>query len=123
MRNLALNALRKEPLRLDTKTYFANEYVYAKDVALALHLACKAQNLQQRIYNAGTGIISTPADIAQALGELVPRLDVRVVGETEKDGRELPLDLSRSQAELGYSPQFPLRRALQDYMEELKTEG
>ena len=122
MRNLVLKAARREALEIDAKTYFANEYVYAKDVALALDLACHAQNLKQRIYNAGTGVVSSAEDLAQALRELVPQVEVKVVGQLEGASRHSALDLSKSQAELGYTPQFPLKKALQDYMNELQTE-
>ncbi len=124
MRDLALNIMKGQPFALDAKSYFANEYVYAKDVALALDLACKAQAPKQRVYNAGSGVVSSAADLARIARELAPKLEVRVVGAPEGDSsKELPLDLSRSKVELGYSPQFPMKKALQDYMEELWQES
>lgn len=119
MRDLALNIIKGEPFTIDAKTYFTNEYVYAKDVALALDLACKVQDPKQRIYNAGSGVMTSAADLAQVVRGLAPKVEVKVVGGGEDSHKEFPLDLSRSQAELGYSPQFPLKEALQDYMEEL----
>ena len=120
MRDLALNVMKGDPITLDGKIYFANEYVYAKDVALALDLACKVKEPKQRIYNAGSGVVTTASDLAQVARELVPKLEIKVVGDGSEDSsKQFPLDLSRSQAELGYSPQFPLKKALQDYMEEL----
>ncbi len=124
MRDLALNIIKGEPFTLDAKSYFANEYVYAKDVALALDLACKVKEPKQKIYNAGSGVVSSAADLARIARELAPKLEVRVVGAPEGDSsKELPLDLSRSKAELGYTPQFPMKEALQDYMEELWAES
>ncbi|MBI4491038.1 MAG: NAD(P)-dependent oxidoreductase, partial [Deltaproteobacteria bacterium] len=123
MRDLALNTIKGEPFTIDAKIYFTNEYVYTKDVALALDLACKAQEPKQRIYNAGSGVVTRAADLAQAVRELAPKVEVKVVGSGSGGGHaEFPLDLSRSKAELGYSPQFPLKEALQDYMEELWKE-
>jgi nucleoside-diphosphate-sugar epimerase len=121
VRDFALNVIKGEPFTIDAKLYFSNEYVYAKDVALALELACKAQNLKQRIYNAGSGVVTRAADLAQVAHELNPKVEVKVVGEGDDDKDE-PLDLSRSKAELGYVPQFPLKAALRDYMEELWNE-
>ena len=124
MRDLALNIIKGEPFSIDSKTYFANEYVYAKDVALALELACKAHEPKQRIYNAGSGVVTRAFDLAQVARELSPKVEVKVVGDGSGDGHaEFPLDLSRSKAELGYVPQFPLKEALRDYMEELWSEG
>ena len=120
MRDLALNIIKGQPCTLDAKNYFANEYVYAKDVALALDLTCKVKAPKQRIYNAGSGMVTTAADLARIAQELAPKLEIKVVGDGSEDSsKQFPLDLSRSQAELGYSPQFPMRKALQDYMEEL----
>ena len=120
MRDLALNIIKGQPFTLDARSYFANEYVYAKDVALALDLACKVKEPKQRIYNAGSGVVAGAADLARIARELAPKLEIKVVGDGSVDSsKQFPLDLSRSQAELGYSPQFPLKKALQDYMEEL----
>ncbi|MGH7773794.1 MAG: NAD-dependent epimerase/dehydratase family protein, partial [Candidatus Binatia bacterium] len=123
MRDLALNIIKAQPFTIDPKIYFTNEYVYAKDVALALDLACKVQDPKQRIYNAGSGVVTNADDLAQAVRELAPKVEVEVLGSGSEDGnKEFPLDLSRSKAELGYSPQFPMKKALQDYMEELWEE-
>ena len=124
MRDLALNIIKGQPFTLDAKNYFANEYVYTKDVALALDLACKVKEPKQRTYNAGSGVVTSVADLAQVVRELAPKVEVKVVGSESGEGdKQFPLDLSRSKAELGYSPQFPMKKALQDYMEELWAEG
>jgi nucleoside-diphosphate-sugar epimerase len=123
MRDLALNIIKGEPVTIDAKIYAPNEYVYAKDVALALHLACKASNPKQRTYNAGSGAVTGPEALAQIVRELAAKTDVKVVGSGNGDGSKLaPLDLSISKVELGYSPQFSLKEALRDYMEELWKE-
>ena len=57
MRDLALRMIKGDPISIDAKTYGPNEYVYGKDVGLALFLACQAHNPKQRIYNAGTGVV------------------------------------------------------------------
>jgi nucleoside-diphosphate-sugar epimerase len=119
MRDLAMSIIKNEPIPIDATVYAPNEYVYAKDVALALYLACKASNPKQRIYNAGTGIVTRPEQLAQIVRELAPNSDVKVVGSSGPDGKAAPLDLSVSKAELGYTPHFPLKEALRDYMEEL----
>jgi UDP-glucose 4-epimerase len=123
MRDLAVKLIRGEPFAIDAKVYFSNEYVYAKDVALAIDLACAAKAPQQRIYNAGSGVVTKADDLARAAREIVPKLDVIVSGTAAESHAEFPLDLSASKAELGYTPQFALKDALRDYMEELWTEG
>ncbi len=124
MRDLALNIIKGEPFTIDAKIYPANEYVYAKDAAFALDLASKAQKLQKRIYNAGSGVVTSAFDLAQIVRQLAPKVEIRVVGAGKDDShKEVPLDLSSSKAELGYSPQFPMHEALRDYMETLWEEG
>jgi nucleoside-diphosphate-sugar epimerase len=61
--------------------------------------------------------------LAQIAQELAPKADIKVAGSKDgANGKAAPLDLSVSKAELGYTPQFPLKEALRDYMEELWTE-
>src|SRR5262245_44997783 len=123
MRDLALNMIKGEPFTIDAKTYGPNEYVYGKDVGLALFLACQAQNPKQRIYNAGSGVVTGPETMAQIARELAPQTEVKVTGASGgSSDKSAPLDLSTSKAELGYAPRFPLKDALRDYMEELWEE-
>ncbi len=124
MRDLALNALKGDPFAIDAKTYATNEYVYAKDVASALDLASRAQNLKTRTYNAGSGVVTSAWDLAQMVRQLAPNVEVQAVGAGKDDSqKEFPLDLSNSKAELGYTPQFPMREALRDYLEGLWEEA
>ncbi len=124
MRDLALAVMKGEAMTLDAGIYAANEYVYAKDVALAAQLACSAEHPQQRIYNAGSGVVTTAAALAQIVREIAPKTEVKVVGSSSGTAaKSAPLDLSVSKAELGYVPQFPLKEALGDYMDELWQEG
>jgi UDP-glucose 4-epimerase len=123
MRDLALSVIKGEAFTIDAKTYGPNEYVYGKDVGLALFLACQAQNPKQRIYNAGSGVVTGPEALAQIVRELAPQADVKVTGTSRSPSdKSAPLDLSLSKAELGYTPKFPLKEALRDYMEELWEE-
>ncbi len=120
MRDLALSAIKGDPFTIDAKVYASNEVVYAKDVALAINLACKAVNPKQRTYNAGSGVVTGPEDLARIVKELAPNIDVKVSGSSGGEtGKNAPLDLSVSKAELGYAPKYPLKEALKDYMEEL----
>ena len=124
MRDLALNMIKGEPITIDAKTYGPNEYVYGKDVGLALFLACQAQSPKQRTYNAGTGVVHGADELAQVVREVVPKVEIKVSGATAADkSRSIPMDISVSKAELGYAPKFPLKEALRDYMDELWNEG
>lgn len=124
MRDLSLNMIKGDSINIDAKTYGPNEYVYGKDVGWALFLACQAQNPKQRIYNAGTGVVTGPDALARTVRELIPKTEVKVVGSSgAASEKSAPLDLSASKAELGYAPRYPLKEALRDYMDELWSEG
>jgi UDP-glucose 4-epimerase len=123
MRDLALSVIQGEPFTIDAKTYGPNEYVYGKDVGLALFLACHAQNPKQRIYNAGSGVVTGPEALARTVRALAPQTEVKVTGSSGTAGeKSAPLDLSTSKAELGYTPEYRLKEALRNYMEELWEE-
>ena len=123
MRDLALNIIKGEPFTISENSYPANEYVYCKDVGRALFLACRVENPKQRIYNAGTGTVTGTQALAQVVKELAPTIEVKVSGSSAAaSAKSTPLDLSVSKAELGYTPKYPLKEALKDYMEELLSE-
>ena len=123
MRDLAMSIIKGDPITLDAKTYGPNELVYGKDVGLALFLACQAQNPKQRIYNAGTGVVHGAEQLAEVIKELAPatRCQSQRHKRTDKS-RSIPMDIGVSKAELGYTPTFPLKEALKDYMDELWSE-
>jgi nucleoside-diphosphate-sugar epimerase len=124
MRDLTLSMIKGDPIVIDAKTYGPNEYVYGKDVGLALLLACQAQSPKQRIYNAGTGGVYGAEDLAQAVREIAPKVEIKVSGSSSADkSRSIPMDISVSKAELDYAPKFPLKDALRDYMDELWADG
>src|SRR5262245_27768200 len=124
MRDLALSMIKGDPITIDEKVFGPNEYVYCKDVGMALFLACQAQNPKQRTYNAGTGVVHNAADLAQVVREVVPKVEVNVSSATTSgNSRSIPLDIGVSKAELGYTPKFPLKEALRDYMDELWNDG
>ena len=124
MRDLALAIIKGDPITIDAKTYGPNEYVYGKDVGMALFLACRAENPRQRIYNAGTGAVHGPEELANIVRELLPKGEIKVSGAASADkSRSIPMDISVSKAELGYAPKFMLKEALRDYMDELWADG
>jgi UDP-glucose 4-epimerase len=124
MRDLALNILKRETFSLSADDYPPNEYVYCKDVGRALFLASQVENPKQRIYNAGSGVVTGPQALAQTVKELAPETEIRITGSSDAVvGKSAPLDLSVSKAELGYTPKYPLKEALRDYMDELLSEG
>lgn len=109
------------PVRIDAALLGSYEYVYVKDIVQGLALACH-RPLKNTTFNLGTAIVSTPADVAEALRTAFPRVQVEIIAATREQQRPggQPLDLTRSKQELGYSPQFDLVKGLTDFANELR---
>jgi nucleoside-diphosphate-sugar epimerase len=69
-------------------------------------------------------VVTGPETLAQTVRELAPQTEVKVTGGASgtPSDKSAPLDLSTSKTELGYTPRFPLKEALRNYMEELWEE-
>jgi len=124
MRDLARNILGGGPVTIDASVYAPNEYVYAKDVALAIELATQAKSLEHTTFNVGTGVVTTASEFGRIVRELAPGIEVKVAdGQTGDQTPRAPLDLARSRAVLGYAPRYSLEAALRDYLGELRDES
>jgi nucleoside-diphosphate-sugar epimerase len=102
-----------------------NEMVYAKDAARGVALAAHAERLPHQIYNIGSGVVVTPADIVQTLQRVIPGATASRGGPARADRhpRLQPFDLSRARADLGYEPQYALEAGLRDFVAELQRDA
>lgn len=102
-----------------------NDMVYLRDVARACVLAAHAENLVHRTFLIGTGQLVTLRDVAAAIREVIPHASIEVRGGLDpwKIGFKsyCLFDISRARAELGYEPLYPLRKAVQDYVQTLQV--
>jgi UDP-glucose 4-epimerase len=98
------------------------ERVYAKDVAVALREALFVEKLSTRVYNVGSGEIVTAAMIVDAIRSVLPHVNP-VVASTPAPENVRLLDTTLARNELGYQPQWPLARAVPDYVSELQQLG
>ena len=119
MHNAVAAAADGREARIDPKVLGKSEYVYAKDVAYGVALACE-KPLPSREYNIGTGVMVDPEDIVGALKEAVTGADAKVIGDPVLHHGEQPLDLSRARDELGYEPRFQLFAGIADFVTELR---
>ncbi|MCF3940153.1 MULTISPECIES: NAD-dependent epimerase/dehydratase family protein [Gordonia] len=99
--------------------------VHAQDIARAF-LACLVaprDTIHCRAYNVGTEQNNlTVAEIAEAVGDVVPDSEVVITGESGADPRSYRVDFSRARAGLGYEAEWSipdgaaeLYRAYTDY--------
>jgi nucleoside-diphosphate-sugar epimerase len=94
------------------------ERVYVKDAAFAIREAIFVEKQTTQIYNVGSGEIITSAMLAAAINAAVPGARA-VAGEVSMAGVR-PLDSTLARQELKYEPQWPLARAIPDYVAELR---
>jgi len=55
---------------------------------------------------------------------LAPHSEIKVSGaSTAEKNRNIPMDIGVSRAELGYVPKYPLKEALNDYINDLRSDS
>ncbi len=117
--------LAGKPVRLDPGIITLNDYVYAKDVAQGVVLACE-KPLKHAAYNLGSGILGRPEDVSAAISRAIPGarveiLDKPVIGPYWR--HEQILDLTRARQDLGYSPAFDVAKGVADFAGDLRRAG
>jgi len=111
------------PVHVPTGGDLKDDYIYNKDSALGIYLACIAERTKSHLFNIGTGIGVTLQDFARVVRKYLPNAQIEV--RSGPSFREYPdmhgvFDISRAERELGYKPRFDLERAVGDYLEALK---
>jgi UDP-glucose 4-epimerase len=115
---------RGDPFRLAQGGDEKDDFIYNKDSALGIYLAATAKSLTSRVFNIGTGVGSTLRDFAAILRRHLPNAVIEIGPGLNFLGSPYPMcgiyDISRSQNELGYAPQYDLERGIADYLESLQ---
>ena len=94
------------------------EWVYSKDAARATVLALDAKDLGSRVFNVTMGAITTPTEMAAAIGAVIPGAKVKFEAPAgtgvSLSNRDTHADLTRARRHLGWEPQFKLQDAVKD---------
>lgn len=93
-------------------------YIYVKDCSKGISLVHLAGALEHNVYNLGDGTSHSYLDFAQAIKEIIPDADIRF-GKTrsEKDIDSPLLDIEQIKTEMGFTPNYDLRRGVRDYID------
>lgn len=93
-------------------------YVYVRDCAKAISLVHLAPSLKHNIYNISDGESHSLADFAQEINEVIPGAQIKL-GETKspKDVELPPMCIDRIKEDLGFAPEYDLKRAVRAYIE------
>ena len=115
-------ALAGKPVLITKGEYQKNDFIYTKDAAHGVYLACTASKLNSSAYNIGTGRGAAVEDFAEEVRRLLPGASVEVRSGVSggKSTSNCIYDISQAKQDLGYSPQFTLRKSIEDYIETLQ---
>jgi UDP-glucose 4-epimerase len=111
------------PVKIEKAVDQKDDFIYTKDVAHGIYLACIAHEIHYLAYNIGTGIGVTLRDFAEEVKRLIPEASIQIVPglhSAEGASHNCVYDLTRARQDFGYDPQFPLRKSVEDYIETLK---
>ena len=104
-----------------------DDFIYNKDTANGIVLACMAENLTHRVFNIGSGKGSTLVDFANAIKKIYPKAEIEIGAGLDffNIGYNVysVYDISRAKEELKFSPQFALEDGVMDYVETLSQLG
>ncbi|MFZ5754174.1 MAG: NAD-dependent epimerase/dehydratase family protein [Bacillota bacterium] len=93
------------------------DWLYVKDLAQAIVLASKAENLQHRTFNI-CGHRATVRQAAEIIKGIIPSAEIKVL--PGKRPMWVPyLATSRAEEELGYKPVYSLEEAFKDCLKEI----
>lgn len=94
----------------------ASDLCYVKDCAKAIALVHCAPLLQHNIYNIGSGKPVSNEELVSAVERAVPSAHFELPQRPEGALPPNEMDISRISSELGYAPDYPLERAIPDYV-------
>jgi len=113
------------PFRLAQGGDEKDDFIYNKDSARGIYLACMVEHPKSRVYNIGTGIGLTLNDVARVIRKHLPNADIEIGPGLNFLGMPYPAssvyDISRARAELDYEPHYDLEKGIADYLAMLKV--
>jgi UDP-glucose 4-epimerase len=122
MQELVLAGLEERTARIPAAEAIANEYVYSKDVGLAVDLAATVAPPPVTAFNIGNGAVTPFEEVVDVVRSLLPASKAEILPGATGKSKTSPLDLSRARAHLGWEPRFTVRSAFEDYIAELRAD-
>jgi len=118
------NAVQGKPVALENyDPEEAHDFLYVKDAARALILLLKAPTLHHRIYNLGSGRLTSLKEFADAIKKLLPGAEIHLGdGSGPLISTRTPMDIqtcvdiSRISAETGFRPEYDPYRGVEHYL-------
>jgi UDP-glucose 4-epimerase len=106
----------------------AHDFLYSKDAARALALLLKAPALRHRIYNVGSGKLTSVGEFASAIKKLLPETVIHLgEGSGPLTSTKTPMDINacvdiaRLSEETGFTPEYDPCKSVEHYIEWART--
>jgi len=103
------------------------EYMYIDDTVQGILKALDVDSnlVSQRIFNIGSGIITSTQELARVVQSVIPGADIQVgVGMSELEASNFRmrgrLDVTASNTQLGFSPKYDLKSGIAAYAQDLR---
>jgi UDP-glucose 4-epimerase len=110
---------------LDRQPYAGDgtDLIYARDCGRAIALLQLAERLGHRTYNVASGHVTTNAELAAAIADVIPgaRPALRDGRDPGGLGRDIYLDVSRLREDTGFEPRYDTPAAVADYVAWLRS--
>jgi UDP-glucose 4-epimerase len=95
---------------------------YARDCGKGIALLQTADKLEHRCYNIGSGRFTSNGEMVAAVQKAVPGFQMELKDGTGPGFRpNAYMDLSRISGETGYTPEYQIERAVEDYVAWLRA--
>jgi len=93
-----------------------NDWCYVKDCAEGIRRAYAAEKPPHPIYNIGGGVGASNRELVEAVTAVVPEFEATLQpGRNPRARQNNYMDLARATAEIGYVPEYDVRRGIADY--------
>ena len=118
------SAMLGKPMKIPQGGDEKLDMIYVRDVAKGIVLACFAENLEERVFNIGTGTGETFSHMIEILKNVLGDVPIEIGPGLNPMGVPKPsyrvLSIERARRELGYEPDYDLEAAVKDYIETLR---
>jgi UDP-glucose 4-epimerase len=95
---------------------------YVRDCAAAIQLLQMAEKLSHRIYNIGSERPMTYREFVEAVKTVVPDAQANLQpGRNPQHRSNAYMDITRIKEEVGYRPQYDIKRAVAEYIDWLRS--
>jgi len=122
VQDLVLAGITGKPARIPEEQTMDFVYLYAADTGRAIDIAATIAAPKEKIFNIAYPFVTSFDELVAAIRSQLPDLRVEIVPGTKPVNRAVPLDVTRAERVLGWTPEFDMEAAFADYIAALKAQ-